>query len=98
MRLLIAEDERALASFLQKGLEAESHTVDVARDGEEARAMAEAVAYDLLLLDLNLPKLDGVEVLSRLRAQRSEMVVLVLTARQSVEERARTLDLGADDY
>jgi two-component system copper resistance phosphate regulon response regulator CusR len=98
MRLLIAEDEPALASFLQKGLEAECHSVDVARDGQDARSMAEDSAYDLMILDLTLPLVDGIEVLKQVRMKKTALPILVLTARNRVEDRVTTLDLGADDY
>lgn len=98
MRILVAEDDQPVASFLRKGLEAEHYAVDVAPDGEEARLMALASDYDLIILDLSLPRRDGLEVLKELRAQRRGFPVLVLTARGRVEDRVQALDLGADDY
>jgi two-component system, OmpR family, copper resistance phosphate regulon response regulator CusR len=98
MRILIVEDDAALASFIRKGLEAEHHAVDTACDGEQGRAMATAIDYDLMVLDLNLPGLDGVSVLKSVRQQKSTLPVMVLTARSRIEDRVRCLDSGADDY
>ena len=98
MRILIVEDDTALSGFVRKGLEAEHYVVDTSADGEQARAMALEFDYDLLLLDLNLPRLDGVSVLKEVRSRKSSMPILVLTARYRVEDRVRCLDIGADDY
>ncbi len=98
MRILVAEDDRPVASFLKKGLEAEHYAVDIVPDGQEALYMAEEYDYDLLLLDLILPKLDGLQVLRQIRTRKKHLPVLVLTARTRVEDRVRGLDLGADDY
>jgi len=98
MRILIAEDDPALASFVKKGLEAEYYAVDISPNGEQARAMAAELDYDLLLLDLNLPLLDGVTVLRSLRESKPRMPILILTSRNRVEDRVQCLDLGADDY
>jgi two-component system copper resistance phosphate regulon response regulator CusR len=98
MRMLIAEDDASLGSFVRKGLEAEHYAVDVSCDGEQARAMAEEFDYDMLVLDLNLPRLDGVAILRYLRTRKPSMPILVLTGRNRVEDRVQCLDLGADDY
>jgi two-component system, OmpR family, copper resistance phosphate regulon response regulator CusR len=98
MRILIAEDDSALASFVKKGLDAEHYAVDVSNDGEQARAMAGEFEYDLVVLDLNLPRLDGVAILRYLRTRKPSMPILVLTGRTRVEDRVQCLDLGADDY
>ena len=98
MRILIAEDDSALASFVKKGLEAEHYAVDISPNGEHARAMAAEFDYDLLILDLGLPLLDGITVLKSLREYRPRMPILVLTARNRIEDRVQCLDLGADDY
>jgi two-component system copper resistance phosphate regulon response regulator CusR len=98
MRILIAEDDFALASFVKKGLDAEHYAVDVSNDGEQARAMAGGFDYDLVVLDLNLPRLDGVAILRYLRTRKPSMPILVLTGRTRVEDRVQCLDLGADDY
>lgn len=98
MRVLVVEDDTPVASFLRKGLEAEHYAVDVAEDGEEAQLMAEGCDYDLVVLDLNLPRVDGLDVLKTLRAKKATTPVLILTVRNRVEERIRGLDAGADDY
>ena len=97
MRILVVEDDVPLASFLRKGLEAEHYAVDVAPDGEEARWLACACEYDLMVLDLNLPKLDGMGVLRGVRPKRPSLPVLVLTGRSGLEDRIQALDSGADD-
>jgi DNA-binding response OmpR family regulator len=98
MRVLIAEDDPALATFVQKGLEAEHYAVDVTHDGEQAKAMATELDYDLFMLDLNLPRMDGIAILRHLRPRKPTMPILVLTSRNRVEDRVQCLDLGADDY
>ncbi len=98
MRILVVEDERKVASFIRRGLMEESHAVDVARDGEEALTLAEATAYDCIILDVMLPKRDGLSVLRALRAQGVRTPVLLLTARDSLEDKVGGLDSGADDY
>ncbi len=103
MRLLIIEDDAPLASGLRRMLEAEGHAVDVTPRGEEAVLAAAHERFDLVILDIGLPRMDGFEVLRRLRSAASgasepPMPVLVLTARDAVEDRVRGLDLGADDY
>jgi len=98
MRILIAEDDEALARFVRQGLEAERYSVDVFSDGEQARNAATEFEYDVVILDLNLPKLDGVSVLRHLRSKKPSVPVLVLTQRTRVEDRVQCLDLGADDY
>jgi DNA-binding response OmpR family regulator len=98
MRILIAEDDEALARFVRQGLEGEHYAVDVFPDGEQARAAVAENSYDLAILDLNLPKLDGVNVLRQVRLKKPSLPVLVLTQRTRVEDRVQCLDLGADDY
>jgi two-component system chemotaxis response regulator CheB len=98
MRILIAEDDDALARFVRQGLEGEHYAVDVASDGEQARTTTTENDYDVVILDLNLPKLDGVSVLRHLRMKKPSLPVLVLTQRTRVEDRVQCLDLGADDY
>lgn len=97
MRVLVVEDDGPLATFVRKGLEAEHYAVDIANDGEQARVMALEAEYDLLILDLNLPKLDGLEVLRGVRSKKTSLPVLVLTARSRIEDRVQSLDAGADD-
>jgi DNA-binding response OmpR family regulator len=98
MRILIVEDDAALSSFVRKGLEAEHYAVDATTDGERGRAMALEVDYDLLVLDLNLPGVDGVSLLKTLRQRKPSVPVMILTARSRVEDRVLCLDTGADDY
>lgn len=98
MRILIAEDDEALAKFVRLGLAGENYAVDVFADGEQARVAATQSEYDLVILDLNLPKLDGVSVLRHIRLARPTVPVLVLTQRTRVEDRVQCLDTGADDY
>jgi two-component system copper resistance phosphate regulon response regulator CusR len=98
MRVLIAEDDVALANFVRKGLEAEHYAVDVATDGEQAKAMATEFDYDLLILDLILPRADGVVILRHLRTRKPSLPIVVLTGRSRVEDRVQCLDLGADDF
>jgi FliA/WhiG family RNA polymerase sigma factor len=98
MRILIAEDDSSLASFVKKGLDAEHYAVDVSSDGEQARAMAGEFDYDLVVLDLSLPRLDGVAILRYLRTRKPSMPIIILTGRTRVEDRVECLDLGADDY
>jgi two-component system OmpR family response regulator len=98
MRLLIVEDDTVLADGLSRSLRAGGYAVDVVDDGERAVAALAAQPYDLVILDLGLPRLGGLEVLQRLRARNNHCPVLVLTADDSVERRVQGLDLGADDY
>jgi heavy metal response regulator len=98
VRILVVEDEWRIAAFIKRGLEEERYAVDVARDGEEALDWAAVVDYDLILLDVLLPKRDGIEVCRMLRSQGSQVPILMLTARDALEDRVRGLDSGADDY
>jgi len=98
MYILIVEDEKKVAGFLKKGLQEERYTVDVAYDGEEALAQAEMNHYDLIILDIMLPKKDGMEVLNQLRAHRISTPILMLTAKDSLQDKVQGLDSGADDY
>lgn len=98
MRILVAEDDRPVASFLRKGLEAEHYATDIVADGSEAVGLVESTEYDLLILDLVLPGLDGFEVLKKLRENQKFLPVLILTGKSRVEDRVKGLDLGADDY
>ncbi|MCO5314867.1 MAG: response regulator transcription factor [Solirubrobacterales bacterium] len=97
-RILIAEDERRVSAFLEKGLRANGHTTTSVADGPGAVAQARDEDFDLLILDLGLPGLDGTEVLRTLRAQGQRLPVLILSARDDVRDRIAGLDLGADDY
>ena len=98
MRLLVIEDEVKLAQYLHKGLSENGHVVDIAHDGIEGRRLATGGDYDLVLLDLMLPGVDGFGVLSAIRAHNRQLPVLMLTARDKVEDRVRGLEKGADDY
>jgi heavy metal response regulator len=98
MRILLVEDEERIAAFIRKGLKEELYTVDVARDGSEALDIAGAGEYDLIILDLRLPVRDGISVCRELRAQGNTTPILMLTARDTIDDRVRGLDAGADDY
>ena len=98
MHILLAEDDPSVASFIRRGLREERYTVDHAKDGEEALFMAQTGTYDLLILDLLLPKRNGMEVLRALRTDKTPLPVLVLTAKDRVEDKVTGLNVGADDY
>ena len=98
MRILIAEDDSVLADGLTRSLRQSGYAVDHVKDGQSADLALSAQSFDLLILDLGLPKMNGMEVLKRLRARNSMLPVLILTAADSTEERVRGLDTGADDY
>lgn len=98
MRILLAEDDRVLADGLCRSLRQAGYAVDHVGSGADADAALAANAFDLLILDLGLPKMNGLEVLRRLRARNTPTAVLILTAADSVEQRVRGLDLGADDF
>ncbi len=98
MRILVVEDEKKVTSFLKKGLEEEHYAVDTAFDGEEGLTLTEINEYDLIILDIMLPKLDGMEVLRRIRANRSSVPIIMLTAKDSTEDIISGLDSGSDDY
>lgn len=98
MRILIVEDEKALANNLRRGLSEEGYSADVAYDGEEGGFMAETEPYDLIILDIMLPKKDGITVLKNLRKEAIKTPVLMLTAKDAVPDKIKGLDSGADDY
>ena len=98
MRILVIEDERKVAEFVARGLRAERFAVDVANDGQAGWDMAKACQYDLVVLDLMLPGLNGLEVLKRIRRQGSQASVLILTARAGTAEKVEKFEAGADDY
>ncbi|SIQ75779.1 two-component system, OmpR family, response regulator [Rhizobium sp. RU35A] len=98
MRILLVEDNQALAEGLSAILRGSGYVVDVVADGLSAEAVATAERFDLIILDLNLPEMDGLQVLRSLRARQNQTAVMILTARGAPEERVRGLDLGADDY
>jgi DNA-binding response OmpR family regulator len=98
MRILVIEDERRLCNIIKRGLLEEGYAVDTAYDGEDGEYLAETTPYDLIILDIMLPKKDGIEVCQELRLKRVNMPILMLTARDTVEDRVKGLDAGADDY
>jgi heavy metal response regulator len=98
VRILVVEDEKKVASFIKKGLEEEGYAVDIAPDGEEGLAMSLAQVHDLIILDIRLPKLDGLQVLKALRQEKVMTAVLLLTVRATIEDKVLGLDAGADDY
>ncbi|MEE4114439.1 MAG: heavy metal response regulator transcription factor, partial [Desulfobacteraceae bacterium] len=95
---LLVEDEKKVASFIKKGLEEEGHAVDLADDGEAGLLMGLDDVHDLIILDINLPKKDGIEVLRTLRRKKKSTPVLLLTIRAAIEDKVIGLDTGADDY
>ena len=98
MRILVVEDEKKVAGFIKKGLEEETYAVDVAYDGEEGLHLGIEGQYDLMILDIMLPKVDGLEILSKLRTQGSDVPIILLTAKDAVDDRVTGLNKGADDY
>ena len=98
MRLLVVEDEKKVARFVKKGLEEEGYAVDVAPDGEEGLGMALDGVHDLIILDIHLPRMDGLGVLQELRKKKVATPVLLLTVRAAIEDKVLGLDAGADDY
>src|SRR5437764_12361244 len=98
MRILVVEDEKKVANFIKKGLQQEGYAVHMVNDGQEALVNAAAFDYDLLILDLMLPKLAGQEALREIRPKKRNLPVLVLTANGAVDDTVAGLDAGADDY
>ena len=98
VRILIVEDDRKVARFVRQGLEEEGHAVDVAADGEEGGRLAHVNPYDVVVLDVQLPKKNGLQLAAELRREGSTVPILMLTARDSTEDVVRGLDSGADDY
>lgn len=98
MRVLIAEDEARLADSLKRGLTEEGYVVDIASNGPDALFLGESSSFDLFILDIMLPGMDGIEVCRKLRAEKVGAPILLLTARDSVEMKVQGLDAGADDY
>lgn len=98
MRLLLVEDEEKVARFVRRGLEAERYAVDVAPDGIQAMGLVATYQYDLIILDLMLPGLSGTEVLRQLRLRNESVPVLMLTARDALDDKIKHFELGADDY
>src|SRR5215469_8245049 len=98
MNILVVEDEPEMASLLERGLREESHEVRVARDGCAALRLSEKEAFDVILLDVMLPRMDGIDVAKQLRQRKQRTPVLMLTARDALNDVVRGLDAGADDY
>jgi DNA-binding response OmpR family regulator len=98
MRILVVEDEKKVAGFVKKGLEEEGYAVDQASDGETGLRMGLDGVHDLIILDVNLPKMDGLNVLRELRNKKATTPVLLLTVRAAIEDKVLGLDTGADDY
>ena len=98
MRILVVDDDRRLCAVIKRGLLEEAYAVDLAYDGDEGEYHAEVNPYDLIILDIMLPNKDGIEVCHELRAKKINTSILMLTAKDTVEDRVRGLDTGADDY
>lgn len=98
MRILIVEDELDLQEAIAEGLRIEGYAVDTCDNGEDAYELAYVENYDLIILDLNLPKMDGLKVLEKLREENNELKILILSARSSVNDKVKGLDIGANDY
>jgi len=98
MRILVVEDDNKIASFVVKGLKQAGYAVDRCADGEEALALTATTAYDAAIVDIMLPKLDGLSLIQRLRARKSSVPVIILSARATLDDRIRGLQAGGDDY
>jgi len=98
MRILVIEDEKKVATFIKKGLVEEHYAVDTAFEGEEGLYLSEINEYDLIVLDLMIPKIDGFGVLKKIRERKNNVPILVLTAKDSIDDTVRGLDAGCDDY
>jgi DNA-binding response OmpR family regulator len=98
MRILVVDDDRRLCNIVKRGLIEEAYAVDVAYDGEEGEYLAEVNPYDLIILDIMMPKKDGIEVCHELRSKNINIPIMMLTAKDAVEDRVKGLDAGADDY
>jgi len=98
MRILLVEDEKKVADIIARGLKAERYAVDVSYDGQSGWEMADAYNYDLVILDLMLPGLSGTEILQRIRRKNQEVPILILTARDSMTDKVKNFEVGADDY
>jgi heavy metal response regulator len=98
MRILVIEDERKIADFIKRGLKEEKYSVDVAYDGEEGYYFATTNEYDLIILDIMLPKIDGISLCKKLRADKITTPIIMLTVKNTIEDKVTGLDSGADDY
>ena len=98
MRILVVEDEKKIASFIERGLKEQRYIVDVSHDGEKGSFLADVNPYDLIILDIMLPKMDGLSICSEIRKKNKEVPILILTAKGAVKDKVRGLQGGADDY
>lgn len=98
MRILIIEDERKVANFIKRGLKEEGYSIDVAYDGEEGYFLASNSEYDVIILDLMIPQMDGITLCKRLRQEKITIPILMLTAKDSIKDKVTGLDSGANDY
>jgi two-component system, OmpR family, response regulator len=98
MKVLIVEDEKKVASFIKKGLTSEGYSADLAGDGEEGLFLADDNEYDLIIMDIMLPKMDGITLCKKLRAKKNPTPIIMLSAKDTVEDRVAGLEAGADDY
>lgn len=98
MKILLVEDEAKIARFISRGLKEQKYAVDIAEDGEQAEFLSEINSYDLIILDIMLPKMDGFTVCKRIRDKKIQVPILMLTARNHVDDRVHGLNMGADDY
>lgn len=98
MRILVIEDEEKIANFIRRGLKEEGYSVDTAYDGENGYFLAETEVYDLIILDLMLPRIDGIALCQKLRKEKNTVPILMLTAKDTVKDKVKGLDSGADDY
>ncbi|MCR4337207.1 MAG: response regulator transcription factor [Candidatus Omnitrophica bacterium] len=98
MRILLVEDDKKIANFVKRGLKEEAYAVDVAYDGEEGHFLATTNDYDMILLDLMLPKMDGITLCKKLRGEKNSVPILMLTAKDELQDKINGLDSGAEDY
>jgi DNA-binding response OmpR family regulator len=98
MRILLAEDEKKVADIIERGLKAERFAVDVCHNGRVGREMAETYNYDLIILDLMLPEMSGTEILEKIRRKNQQVPILILTARDGMDDKVKNFEAGADDY
>jgi DNA-binding response OmpR family regulator len=98
MRILVVEDEKKISSFIKRGLKEEGYVVDTAFDGEEGHFIATTNEFDLIILDLMLPKIDGISLCKKLREEKIMTPVIMLTAKDDVKDKVEGLNIGADDY
>jgi len=98
MRILLVEDEKKVAEIIERGLKAERYAVDICHNGREGWEMAAAYEYDIIILDLMLPEMSGTEILEKIRRKNQQVPILILTARDAMNDKVKNFELGADDY